>query len=164
MKRKLIVTGVVAMLLFIGIGGCEDFDIEACAGANYITVIVEARVYATVTDHFDTVPWSGAVLNVEIVKAGGERVSEQRTTDSGGNTEPVNATFKVYKEQGVQAIARVVSGPMPEFMGVESWDPQKLHISNNYAFISWEDIEHVGYKGTYYWYPTVDLSITTPLR
>jgi len=160
-KRKLVVIGVVLMVLFIGTGGCDESDKAGCSNSkdNYVNVIVEARVHVTVSDNFYEAPWTDALLDVEIDKSGGERVSEQKTTDSQGDTSFIRGTFKVYREQSVSVCATVIGGPMPEFMGVESWDPEKFYLLNNCETLSWGVISETDWGGTHYWYPTVDLRI-----
>lgn len=159
MKTKLGIIGVLVMLSFIAAGSCDEFDIESCAGTNYVNVVVEARVHVAITDYTNYTDWAGAEVQVKITKAGGENVTENRTTDSGGNTEPVNATFKVYNEQPVEVYVTVIDGPMPEFMLWEYWEPQHFMTPDNFKRLEWGTIFTVGYGGTYNWYPLMDIKV-----
>lgn len=105
MKRRLVIGAVTLLLVLIELGGCVELGI----GDNFITVVVQAQacVAATIYDDISgwvSRRWAGATLHIEINKAGGERVTFDKTTDAGGCTEIVTGTSNVYKEQYVEAV------------------------------------------------------------
>lgn len=172
LKSKLLIIGVAIMLVFIGMGGCDDFgDVkyeQNFPSDYYVNVIVEARVHVTVSDNFYEAPWPDALIDVQVKTSGGEReneqVNEQLTTDDQGNTSFIRTTLKAYREQYVEVIATVIGGPMPEFMGVKSWDPYSLYNINTSKSLSWSVIMEYESGGTHYWYPTVELQIFPRLQ
>jgi len=142
--------------------GCALFEDIDCEGGNYIIVEVSASIHAEVssTQPWTTVPWAGAELQVEIIKAGGERVTCTGTTNVYGNlAEQCQGTFKVYRHQDVRVSIHPISGVFPAVVGGETYDPARHMWSDNYAILNWGDLENVGWGGTYYWSPNVTLTM-----
>jgi len=49
----------------------------------------------------------GLAVDIEFIKAGGERFSFQRTLNEGGYAETGTCSFHLYKEQNIQVVMRV---------------------------------------------------------
>lgn len=107
MKNKIIVLGIVLVFLLVGLSGCEE--LEEFGEPEYITTTVYCRVQVLIQvgDTYDGV--QDAIAKVEIIKAGGERVSDLVTTgDWGFANKYVSGTFDVYNEQPIECIANIV--------------------------------------------------------
>ena len=75
---------------------------------DYITVTVDCTILVTLIDYSILKIVQNAVVNVEIIKASGERVSKSVTTnDDGIGIQEVKGTFKVYREQPITCIANI---------------------------------------------------------
>ena len=114
------------MLLTI-LSGCEELS-----KPDYITVnvICDISVYAQyANDPNSNQPVVDALVNVEIVKAGGERVTKKLKTDSLGNCESVTATFKLYRDQPIAAIAAVLYPAETDYLYFVSKDDTSHHFS-----------------------------------
>lgn len=93
----------------IGLSGCND--LEEFTKENYITVTINCDVqvlYSYDPESSAILPATDLLVNVEVIKAGGERVSQNIVTDYSGNCRTVTGTFKLYKEQPITCIANVV--------------------------------------------------------
>lgn len=167
-KTGLLVLLCIPLLLVTFLPGCSMF--EGCdIGVNYITVIVQTRACATVIqkkyqEYTNQAPFAGAVFRIEIIKAGGERVTETRTADASGCTDVVTATFQVYKEQPVEVNAWFLSGSKPSEWGGEEIDLVDMEIVNNFEYLNWQQLDAAADFGdTYYWnpdiYPQVSIEI-----
>ena len=148
--------------------GCDLFEDIDCEGGNYITVSVSANVHAqvlggpneTVYDH-----WSGVELEIEIIKAGGERETFNRVANEYGDiTEMCQATFKVYKEQDVVIKVTAVSGVIPIILGGAIYDPH-IHYDTGKAgdyHLTWDRLKDCNWGDTYYWSPRVIFQLNVP--
>ena len=119
------------MMLLTILSGCEELS-----KPDYITVnvICDISVYAQyANDPNSNQPVVDALVNVEIVKAGGERVTKKLKTDSLGNCESVTATFKLYRDQPIAAIANIDLG------SVESYYPD-FTFNSATETVSWSNI------------------------
>ena len=158
--RFLIMLVVILLTLLLVLSGCEDFSFEGCdVDLNYITVVVQGQVCAEVGQ----IQWEGAQVSIEINKAGGERVTFDKTTDTNGCTDIVEGTFKVYKEQYVEIIARPVTGKIPQdywyAMG-EEYNPAKHRVLSNSKRLLWNKIsEGKKFGDTYYWNPILQMML-----
>jgi hypothetical protein len=153
---------VIFSIILLGGMGCALFENIDCEGGNYINVAVSASIHAEVssTQPRSIEPWAGAQLNIEIIKAGGERVTCTGTTDAYGNLPEIcQGTFKVYRHQDVRVSIHPISGVFPAAVGGETYDPARHMWSNNYAILNWGDLKDVGWGGTYYWSPNVTLTM-----
>jgi len=65
-------------------------------------------VYVWISDAGDMSGGKDVVVRVEIIKAGGERVSELRGTDYAGTCERVTGTFNLYREQSITCIVNII--------------------------------------------------------
>ena len=75
----------------------------------------------------------------------------------------VEGTFKVYKEQYVEIIARPVTGNIPQYywyaMG-EEYDPAKHRVLSNSKRLLWSTIsEGKKFGDTYYWNPILQMMV-----
>ena len=104
MKKHLIVIGIVVLLLVVGLSGCEE--LEKLNKPDYITVTVNCLVSVNIAGN---IAGKDILVRVEIIKAGGERVSEIIKTDAYGDSpKEVTGTFKLYREQSINCIANVI--------------------------------------------------------
>jgi hypothetical protein len=164
MVKRFFGTAVAAIsLLAVLTGGigCDLFEDIDCEGGNYINVEVCASIHAEVhatEPHWAEAPWTGAQLQVEIIKAGGERVTCTGTTNIYGNLpETCQGTFKVYRAQFVEVVIRPISGVYPDEVGGEIYDPARHMWSENSSTLNWHDLEDYGWGDTYYWSPNTKL-------
>ncbi len=143
MKAKGKISLFVFILLF-SLCRCEMLENET----NYILVTVDLGVYVLDWRSGPTKPAVGISVNMFIQKAGGEKVEGTGTTGSDGMTSIVG-TFKLYKEQPIEAGARLVDKP-----DVIKWQT-----------ISWEAVEKQATEPddeglrTYHWHPLLSFDI-----
>ena len=103
---------IMSIILFIGLSGCDE--LEELNKPDYINVIVYCDVNAVLfpkmenMDDPQTLPAKFLQLNVEIIKAGGEKVQDTVSSYADGKTSSVYASFKLYREQPINCIANVV--------------------------------------------------------
>ncbi len=164
MRRKLLTAILAIMLIALGTGGCEEFDLDCgLEEVNFIVVYVSVDVCVSFTDGKvppESVMWSGAQIEIQIVKAGGERVQFDKYTGSGGCTEAASGVFEVYKEQPVEVIVRPIYGIIPDFAGGGFFDYSLHQYSNNVATLLWSDIYPANDFGdTYYWTLTISMLV-----
>ena len=102
---------IIFLFLIIGLSGCDE--LEDLNKPDYINVFVNCKVNVVLFPKMDsmddpqTLPAKFLQLNVEIIKAGGERVDGTVSTDSNGETNIVSASFKLYREQPITCMANV---------------------------------------------------------
>ena len=107
MNKKLMGLGIVLVFLMVGFSGCEE--LEEFGEPEYITTTVYCRVQVLMEGNNDFGAVPDAIVKVEIIKAGGERVSDLVTTgDWGFANKYVSGTFDVYNEQPIECIANIV--------------------------------------------------------
>jgi len=118
MNKHLIVIGIIVLLLAIGLSGCEE--LEKLDKPNYInvTVVCSVRVRAReplpegASEKYDKFELPLALVNVEIIKDGGERSSDILSAE--GGKRQLTRTFKLYKEQSIVCIGNLVLESVPE--------------------------------------------------
>jgi len=105
-KIKVLSISIISLFVLVGLSGCEDLE-----EVNYVTVTVNCDVevlYSYNPESGSVSPAEDLLINIEIIKAGGERVSKNILTDYKGDCRTVTGTFKLYKEQPITCIANVV--------------------------------------------------------
>ena len=109
MNNKIAIVVTVFILLSIGLCGCDELDLNKPDYIN-VTVICTAKITLLDVTTSETSTPSGVIkVNIEIIKAGGERVSQVvLTPESGGETAEVSGTFKLYREQPIECIGNAV--------------------------------------------------------
>jgi hypothetical protein len=123
------------MLLVVGLSGCEE--LEKLNKPDYITVTVTCWVSVFFGHDLEgggtmSYPASNVLVKVEIIKAGGERVSDLLSSDINGDCESVTGTFKLYREQPITCIANVI------LTTVEQYPEYTFHSASH--TISWNEI------------------------
>jgi hypothetical protein len=107
MNKRLFVIGILVVLLMVSFSGCGE--LEEFVEPDYITTTVYCRVQVLMEGNNDFGAVPDALVKVEIIKAGGERVSDLVTTgDWGFANKYVSGTFDVYNEQPIECIANIV--------------------------------------------------------
>jgi hypothetical protein len=158
MIKRLVMITLALILMFVGIGGCDLIE-----ELNYITVVVQAQACAKAEywgKSSGVISWPGAQLNIEIIKAGGERVNFNKTTPVGGCADIVEGTFNVYKEQDVVVRVSPTGGIVPNELGGVEWSVEQFTAMNGYARLQWGTISYNHKFGdTYYWSPVVEMII-----
>ena len=97
--KKIMAIGTVLLFLIIMFCGCEE--LEDFKKPDYINIFVNCEVDVVLfpkmesMDNPQTFPAKYLQLNVEIIKAGGERVDGVVSTDANGRSGPVSASFKL---------------------------------------------------------------------
>ncbi len=80
MKAKVLAVSVVFLFLMIGLSGCDE--LEELNKPNYIIVKVEMDVRVSINNaESDYSDLPKILINAEIIKDGGERVSDIMTTN-----------------------------------------------------------------------------------
>jgi hypothetical protein len=101
---------VLILLVFVFLSGCEVLE-----EFNYVVVSVTGTVVVANYD-FDNSNWGdaidGEVVEMSLIKAGGERVDGTGTTGGGVGQTTIHGTFNLYKEQPIDFKAKLVSNPM----------------------------------------------------
>ncbi len=155
MRKRLLMTAMVMMVLFIGVGGCTSDK------PSYVTVIVDATVCVRATDYAGFIaPIKAALVQITIEKDSGENVQYDEITDAGGCATSVRGTFNVYEKQFVRVTAKLGNASMPAEMGGGSLDPSKHQVSNTVIRLDWNTIKGTGMGGTRYWYPFLEVIIS----
>lgn len=131
MKVKTIV--ICFLFLMIGLSGCEE--LEELGKPDYITVTVYCSVMATYEKSGESKPLTGILVKVEIIKDGGERVSDIVSIDEYGlESKKVIGTFNVYNKQSIECIGNVIlesTGSYPGFT-----------FNSGYQSIPWSTIDN----------------------
>ena len=101
---KIIIVMITLVFSTIVFSGCEELD-----DSDYITVTVDCTVQVSVMDYSTLKMIENALVRVEIIKAGGEKVSELvSTNDLGMGVQTIKGTFQLYREQPITCVANVV--------------------------------------------------------
>ena len=134
------VVAVLFLFMTLCCSGCELLEDKP----DYITVVCSATIGSMIWDEGGdllTEKPVGLAVDVEFIKAGGERFSFQRTLNENGYAETGTCSFKLYREQNIQAILRVQGGY------------KNYTISDTYKFgnLAWSVVEPVGFGETYTW-------------
>jgi len=164
LRIKLFIVTLVMMLSFV-VTGCNEISpwLKGCDAVDYIEVVVNTEACIAASDGkvpVNSIMWSGAQLHIEIVKAGGEKVTFDKTTDSGGCTESVQGIFKVYRKQPVQVMVRPIGGNLPSLLGGVEWSGSDYRVSNNVKTLNWTDIYPAkDFGDTYYWNPLIQMLV-----
>ncbi len=100
---------ILILLVFTFLGGCDELE-----EFNYVIVTVTGTVHVASYD-FDNSKWleaiEGEVVEMSLIKAGGERVEGTGTTGGGVGQTTIHGTFNLYKEQPIDFKAKLVSNP-----------------------------------------------------
>lgn len=131
MNKKLIAIGIILGFLVVGLSGCEELE-ELLDKPDYITVTVNCLVEVYLDYN---IIGKDILVRVEIIKAGGERVSEIIKTDAYGKSpKEVTGTFKLYREQSITCIANVI------LSSVEQNYSNHLVFNGASRTITWDEI------------------------
>jgi len=139
MKKHILVLGCSLLVLTMCFSGCEFLEQK-----DYITVNIKAYIVVplinaqgiTVTN--DTA--EGVLVNIWMVKDGGERITFNKYTESSGGV-VVTGSFKLYEEQPIECSAGVVDRYKTYVPG---------HIDSD--TLSWETVDAAADFGeTYTW-------------
>ena len=129
LRKYVFVACACIMFLSVILTGCELLETKS----DYINVTVELRSAVIQNNMKDGKVVSsefvaGAPVTLSITKADGEKSEWVKDTDAQGNTITVAATFKVYREQEIDTLARLqYSTPI--------FEPQNVA---NYETFEWE--------------------------
>ncbi|MCK5577819.1 MAG: hypothetical protein KAI14_05820 [Dehalococcoidales bacterium] len=154
--KPFLTIALVSVFLFVALPGCDILE-----KPDYITVNVDAFANVKVTRWISgqqvVAPWAGTQVEISIVKAGGERVVEMKTTDSGGITQSIRGTFKLYREQYIRVLVSVTpNSAIPDTVGGGGYDPARHILNNSWQELSWSQVYPAKDFGeTYNWYTTV---------
>lgn len=103
-------TKFLMLFVFVLFAGCEVLE-----EFNYVVVSVTGTVGVANYD-FDNSKWGaaldGEVVEMSLIKAGGERVEGTGTTGGGVGQTTIHGTFNLYKDQPIEFKAKLVSNPM----------------------------------------------------
>jgi len=121
MRGKLLAVILAISLLALGSSGCLGFGFDCGPEVNFIEVYVNTDVCVSFTDGKtppQSIMWSGAQIEIQIIKAGGERVQFDKYTSSGGCTETASGNFRLYKEQPIEVKVRNTRFCWERFLGL----------------------------------------------
>jgi hypothetical protein len=114
MNKKISFLLLVSFVLIIMcFSGCEE--LEELNKPNYITVNLQCRANAVIPPN---VRLPNVQIEIQIIKDGGERVVEKKTTNGDGYTDYVSASFKLYKEQSIEAFANLLTDTIDSYPNV----------------------------------------------
>jgi hypothetical protein len=154
MRKQLVIMGVCLLFITLCFSGCEEIGMKP----DYINVVCVIQANAYLLDKnnnmLDERP-VGLLIDVEITKAGGENCNSQQTVNSYGLMGIAKCTFKLYKEQDIEAVLRVQGG-YNDFYPVAA-----VHFKT----LTWAEVESVGFGETYSWIPMFQIGLkneTTP--
>jgi hypothetical protein len=151
MKKQLVVIGIIVLFIAVGFSGCTEKQ------KDYITVKCSARITATLFDKNNNSLWEFPVdlpIKVDFIKDGGERFTLTCKIDLVGGADTETVSFKLYKEQPIEAVMTVQGG-------YQAYSPT---VAIQYQTLSWEQVKAVAdFGGEYTWTPHfyVDLQNNT---
>jgi len=148
MRKQLVIMGVCLLFITLCFSGCEELGMKP----DYITVVcvIQANVYLLdKNNNMLTERPIGLLINVEITKAGGENYNSERTVTEYGTIGVARCTFKLYKEQDIEAVLRVQGG-YKDFYPVAA-----VHFKT----LTWAEVESVGFGETYSWMPMFQIGL-----
>lgn len=156
MKKSHVIISLILLFSLVFLSGCEELvDLNK---PDYIDVFVTCDVHTVLfppmesMDDPQTLPAKYLQVNVEIIKAGGERVDGVVYSDSSGKTGSVSASFKLYREQPITCVANVAiesaNAEYPEY--TFNSDSKTIPWSEMYPANDFGD--HVSKKVTLYVY------------
>jgi hypothetical protein len=151
MKKQSVVVGILILLIAVWFSGCEFLP------KDYITVHCSARITATLFDKNNNSLWEFPVdlpIKVDFIKDGGERFTLTCKIDLVGGADTETVSFKLYKEQPIEAVMTVQGG-------YKDYDPT---VAVQYQTLSWEQVKAVvDFGDEYSWTPHfyVDLQNNT---
>jgi len=143
MKKQIAVIGVILLFVTLCFSGCELLEEKP----DYITVTCSAQITSYMLDKYNLLiserP-SGLLIRVDFVKDGGERSTFTCTSDSLGIAWTRTTSFKLYKEQPIQAIMTVQGGVL-DFYPKEPVQ---------YKTLTWDYVDAAAdFGGSYSWKP-----------
>jgi hypothetical protein len=155
MKKQIAVIGVILLFVTLCFSGCELLEQKP----DYITVICSADIDIACRDKNDDnlrIFVSGLPIRVDFVKDGGERSTLTVISDTFGTATTGTASFKLYKEQPIEATMTVQGGYL-DFYPI---------APVQYKTLTWEVVDAAAdFGGSYAWEPVffVDLYNLTSL-
>lgn len=138
LNNKYISIAMTLIFLMTWFSGCGELD--ELSKPDYITVTVQCNADLRLADSPETYI-NNALIRIEIIKSGGEKVSDLVTT-SLSLTRSVVGTFQLYREQSITCIGTVIMESVEEY--------------SNYTFDS--DTETILWSDVY---PTWDFGDST---
>lgn len=135
MNKKILSVSIIFLFLAVGLSGCEEIDYVLGTpeeSKNYVVVTVVADI--CVFNNTDNSPSVNEPVRIQIIKAGGERLDEVVTMNSGGCSS-ATVVFNLYKEQPITAYAYPVNHP-------ENYESYTL---------PWEVVKSSSIHGAYTW-------------
>jgi hypothetical protein len=148
MKKQLVIFGVCLIIITLSLGGCEELGIKP----DYITVICQVQGSAYLLDENDNILPErpiGLLINMEVIKAGGENYVFQEAVNVWGLVGG-HCTFKLYREQDIEAIVRV-QGSFKDYYPL---------LPTQSKTLTWEQVKAVTDFGeTYSWYPMFQVGL-----
>lgn len=155
MKKHIIAIGVCLLLITLSLSGCELLETKP----DYITVTCSAEIDMILKDKNDKTILifpSGVPVRVDFIKAGGERSTLTCTADIFGIATTGTASFKLYKEQPIEATMTVQGGYL-------DFHPD---AAVQYQTLTWEQVDAAAdFGGSYAWKPYFSVlfyNTTTP--
>jgi len=149
MNKQLSVIFMTITFLTLCYSGCQELDVKP----DYITVKCRAEIISYIVDKNNNtlgeVP-IGLTIKVDFIKDGGERFTQQCVVEAfGEGTEYSNTfSFKLYKEQPIEAIISVQGG-------YKDYDPIVAVQSKT---LTWAQVKaSVDFGGEYSWTPSFDV-------
>jgi hypothetical protein len=155
MDKRFAAILVILLFLTLCFSGCELLETKP----DYIIVTCNAEIDIVCRDKNNDNLWifaSGLPIRVDFVKAGGERSTLTCTSDTFGTATTGTTSFKLYKEQPIEA-TMTVQGGYRDFY-------PKAPVQ--YKTLTWEVVDAAAdFGGSYAWNAVffVDLYNTTSL-
>lgn len=156
MKNHLIISGIIVLFLTVGCSGCFDkLDLDK---PDYITVNLEitcsvVAIYGPSNIYHESLP--GLEVRIDMVKAGGERITSYRVTNDGGYIVGVKGSFNLYREQPIICTANLQSDPPEKYINY-SWTSATRAYTWDYVYSSADFGESITL------YPTLDIQGVPP--
>ncbi len=146
MKKQISIIGTSLLLIILSFSGCELLEEKE----DYITVYIEATIGISLYDNqgkeisvWDKVA-SSVPVYIEMIKAGGERLTFDKTTNTYGWV-AASGSFNLYKEQRIDVYAESRGG-FEDF----------YQYNSGFATLSWEVVDDAAdFGGDYVWSPQV---------
>ena len=154
MKKLIAAVGIILLFITLCFSGCEEVEVKP----DYINVNCQVQAYVDLLDKYNNILIEkpvGLMIRVDIIKDGGERFTFHETVDKNGFIYTSPCTFKMYKEQPIEAILEVQGG-------YKDYYPTSPLSSKT---LTWAQVEPTGFGGTYVWTEIFSIKLintTTP--
>ena len=149
MKRQLAIMGICLLFITLCFSGCEEIGLEP----DYINVVCVIQANAYLLDKNDNMLKErpvGLLIGVRITKAGGENCNSQQAINEYGLMGVARCSFKLYKEQEIEAVLNVQGG-YRDFYPV---------LSVHFQTLTWAEVkESVDFGETYSWMPMFQIGL-----